>query len=367
MISWKIAEEDKKDILKFLNDAEIGKLNKGKKIGNSRLIKYLDLLKYPFEMFKKPVSKITIKDIEDFEKKISKAKYTDWTKVGIKRALIIYLRWKLGESKATELTGWLDVRKPFKTPDYLTEPEVEKLFKLCKNNQERFLIAVLFDTGCRAEEFHNIRKEDVILPSGNEAFVKIALKEEYSKTKGRTISLYWKNSLNAVKDYLDERIEEGIKANEPIFKSSYDLTRQFLNRLGKKKNKKLHYHLFRHSSATYYATRLNRQELCYRYGWSFSSDMPDVYISRSGMESKQLDEKFKATELEEIEKKFEKDKFEKDKQIETLNKKFNDFTELMESKMIEGRKKQLEVFNSLSKSEQDKYREIWMRMNGLKK
>ena len=57
------------------------------------------------------------------------------------------------------------------------------------------------------------------------------------------------------------------------------------------------YHLFRHSSATYYATKLNRQELCYRYGWRFSSNMPDVYISRAGMESKHLDEKFTQTEL----------------------------------------------------------------------
>jgi hypothetical protein len=40
----------------------------------------------------------------------------------------------------------------------------------------------------------------------------------------------------------------------------------------------LRYHLFRHSSATYSATRLNRQELCYRYGWRFRSNMPDIYI-----------------------------------------------------------------------------------------
>ena len=59
----------------------------------------------------------------------------------------------------------------------------------------------------------------------------------------------------------------------------------------------VHYHLFRHSSTTYYATKLNRQELCYRYGWKFSSNMPDIYISRAGMETKQLDEKFTQTEL----------------------------------------------------------------------
>ena len=59
----------------------------------------------------------------------------------------------------------------------------------------------------------------------------------------------------------------------------------------------LRYHLFRHSSATYYATRLNRQELCYRYGWRFSSNMLDIYISRSGMESKAVEQEFTQTEL----------------------------------------------------------------------
>ncbi len=42
---------------------------------------------------------------------------------------------------------------------------------------------------------------------------------------------------------------------------------------------------------------MNRQELCIRFGWRFASEMPDVYISRSGMESKHLDEKFTQTEL----------------------------------------------------------------------
>jgi hypothetical protein len=56
-------------------------------------------------------------------------------------------------------------------------------------------------------------------------------------------------------------------------------------------------HLFRHSSTTYCATKLNRQELCYRYGWKFSSNMPDIYISRAGMETRTLDQKFTQTEL----------------------------------------------------------------------
>jgi integrase len=127
----------------------------------------------------------------------------------------IFLRWRLGKSKATALTGWLDTRSRPKTPDFLTEAEVEKLYLNCRNAQQRFLIAVLFDSGARAEEFHNIRFEDIYMPEGKDSFVRLALKEEYSKTKGRTIALLWKRSQEAVEAYMAERIAHGIKPAEP--------------------------------------------------------------------------------------------------------------------------------------------------------
>ena len=118
---------------------------------------------------------------------------------------------------------------------------------------------------------------------------------------------------------LNERKEDGIRMDEPIFNKNYDAVRMFLIRLGKKVLKKRIYpHLFRHSSATYLATKLNRQELCYRYGWTFSSNMPDIYISRAGMNNKELDEKFESTELNELKTKLSKEEFER-KICETLN------------------------------------------------
>lgn len=55
---------------------------------------------------------------------------------------------------------------------------------------------------------------------------------------------------------------------------------------------------FRHSSATYYASKLNRQQLCIRYGWAISSRMPDTYFTRSGVDMEELDKKFTGTEVE---------------------------------------------------------------------
>lgn len=304
---WAIASVDKRALLRFLEELELGKVNKGRKISSSRQCKYLDVLRAPLEFFGKPVEKISLRDVEAFEKALSSgglqsrkgAPYGHATQVDMRRALRTFLRWRLGATKALKLTDWFDTRDRFKTPDFLKEADVERLFKACRSAEERFLIAVLFDSGARASELHNIRIEDLELPEGHGNYVRLTLKEEYSKTKGRTISLFWKHSLEAVRDYLRLRQTEGIKSGDPVFTLRYDAARMFLHRIGKKTlGRSIHYHLFRHSSATYYADKMNRQQLCIRYGWAFSSRMPDVYIARAGVDTQELDAKFAAGEIE---------------------------------------------------------------------
>jgi integrase len=304
---WKVPQSVKRELFSFLDDLALGKVNRGKKLSPERQLKYLYALRMPLEFFNKTTARLTLRDIEDFEKalgtgqirnQINGKPFAHSTQVDMRMLLRIFLRWRLGAAKALSLTNWLDTRCRPKTPDFLKEADVEKLYKDCRNAQERFLVAVLFDSGARAEEFHNIRFEDISLPAGKENLVRIALKQEYSKTLGRIIALYWKFSPEAVTDYLAERVAQGIKPADPVFQGNYQASKKRLQRLGKRVlQRAVYYHLFRHSSATYYATQLNRQELCYRYGWRFSSNMPDIYISRAGMETKQLDEKFNQTKM----------------------------------------------------------------------
>ena len=150
MKDWKIAEEDKEDIPKFLEDLSMGKVNRGKKISEARQMKYLSVIKAILEQLGKPVSEITLKDTEALEKWVCNSNYAQSTKSGFFIIFRIYIKWKLGEVKATELTYFFDTKVPKKTPDYLPEADIEKLFKGCKNNEERFVIAVLFDSGARA-------------------------------------------------------------------------------------------------------------------------------------------------------------------------------------------------------------------------
>ena len=367
---WEVPESTKKEVYTFISKAAMGQVQEGKRLSGRTLSKYLSLLKHSLEIVNKPTLKITKTDIEAFDKKLIEKKLSSAR--DYRRVLKIFLRWKIGTDKSRKLAGWLDVRDKVKTPDYLTEIEISKLFKNTKNAPERFLISVLFDAGCRAEEFLNIRYEDIQLPEGNENFVKITLKEEYSKTLGRTISLYWKNSLNSVRDFLKEREQEGIKSSDPVFTSTYDGMRMFLARLGKKVlTKKVYPHLFRHSSATYYATKHNRQELCYRYGWKFSSDMPDIYISRAGMQSKELDEKFKSTELENVEKKMAIVKFENQKKLEGQKEEFKKEIEALKkdnqeiTKNMEGIAEKMRGFVRLLKDD-PKTPELVTEENALK-
>jgi len=338
---WELNNSLKQDLILFLQDLRNGKVNKGVRVSERTCCKYISLLKAPLLHYAKPLKNLKKSDIENFDNGIArdtiksekKKPYSYNMKINMRIAIKTFLGWKLGKVKAEELTENFDTREKEKTPDYLKEIEIEKLFKACKTAQERYLIAVLFDGGCRAEEFLNIRFEDIQMPEGKENFVKITLKEEYSKTMGRTISLFWRYSLEAVRDYVSERIKEGMKSNEQIYTQTYDATRFFLMRLGQRALKRsIHFHLFRHSSATYYSSKLNRQELCYRYGWKFSSNMPDVYISRSGMMNKELEEKFISTELGELKSQLEEEKAKNAIEIEQLKKTLSEVVE--KGKMI---------------------------------
>jgi hypothetical protein len=138
-----------------------------------------------------------------------------------------------------------------------------------------------------------------------------------------------------VKDYLNERLAAGLQPKDPVYCGTYDAMRMFLARLGRSVlGRHVHPHLLRHTSATYYANKLNRQELCYRFGWRFSSDMPDVYIPRAGMETRELDEKFNQTELSTLKddlSRLSRDNHLKDERIQNLEQSIADLTNNFQS------------------------------------
>ncbi len=58
----------------------------------------------------------------------------------------------------------------------------------------------------------------------------------------------------------------------------------------------------RHSSATYWAPKMNRYQFCTKYGWSFKSDMPDRYIKRKGIIFDRIAEKGDTDQVSKLQK-----------------------------------------------------------------
>ncbi|MEK6800789.1 MAG: hypothetical protein AABY05_02550, partial [Nanoarchaeota archaeon] len=259
---WKIDAKDKKDIQEgWMRALQMGELT-GNVVQDGGLSVYLSDMKIALEFFKKSVSKLKEEDIRRLheamvkdelgytrlkreEKTVNgeevittvkcKRPYAKNKKISIRNTLILYLNWKLDE-KAYKFIKILKIKMGGKVKEVYApqEAEVEKILDGCKTNEERYFVDVLFDTGCRAEEFHNIRMEDVIFPKKDENFIKMRVREEYSKTKGRIISCYWKHSTKIITEFYNERLREGAKPTDPIFTKGYPLMRKFLHRLGKR-------------------------------------------------------------------------------------------------------------------------------------
>lgn len=319
--NWKTKET--KNVKNFLRDYELGKIT-DRTSTQGNLMRVLYDLKIGVEHLdnfeRVGVEKFLEDLLRDNIKTKEKKPYALKRKVAILFVLGKYLEWRNPKNNHSNV---LKIKIKIKRNDFetLTEEEVKKLIQEANSIQRKYFIAVMSSGGFRAEEFHNIRYSDIELPKGKEMFVKITIRNQFSKTQGRTISLYDKFVLSIVKKYLAQRKVEGIKPNEPVFKISYNTNRKWLKKFGLKVlGKNLHYHMFRHTSATRLSSKMNRQQLCVYFGWKFSSPMPDVYIQRAGVNMLDIDKQFENSEFEELQQKLESEKFENEKKIKELQK-----------------------------------------------
>lgn len=67
-------------------------------------------------------------------------------------------------------------------------------------------------------------------------------------------------------------------------------------------NKRVTPHILRHSSATYYANHLSHYQLCYRFGWSMASKMPNRYLDREGIFEQETTKIIQTNDISNLEK-----------------------------------------------------------------
>jgi len=310
--------ENKELILRFIRDCRLGKTlkNRQKKvIGEARCLKYIQILKKLSGWFSKPFDKVTQNDMERVVENLESNYYTysstlkngehtkpkplaHSTKLDYKKTLIKFYKWLYGANKyVPELVDWIDTYDIVKEIPAIRRELIERLAQSLPI-RDKAIIMFLFDGGPRAEEFLNIKIRDLTKSDG---IYKVRI--VHSKTKPRTIHL------PIASTYIDMWLNynEGRDPDEYLFPMTYDALRIMLHRVGKKILKKsITPHLLRHSSATYYANLLNHQQLCYRYGWTMASNMPNRYLDREGIFEKETVDVVKKNDLSNFEDKNKK-------------------------------------------------------------
>lgn len=289
-----IIPENKKLILNFLEDCELGKTIKNKakkKVGKHRLSKYLSIMRNLSISFKKPFMEVNQENIEKFIKELEESDYSEATQVDYKKAMKKFWKWLKGNNSFfPDEVSWFDTSIKVKEIPALSKEEIERLIQATPTARGKALVMVMFDSGARIEEFLNIKIKHL---TQKEDYWQIRI--EFSKTKPRTISLPLSTLL------LNNWLKEHPKRDDleaQLFPLEYGAVKMFLKRLGiRVLKKKVYPHLLRHSSATYYCTKLNQYQLCYRYGWSMSSSQPARYIDRQGLNEEKTAELVKFDEI----------------------------------------------------------------------
>jgi integrase/recombinase XerD len=292
MADQAVTERNKRLIRDFLRDCELGKTileGQRKKLGTARLVKYAGMLRKLATWLGKDFDAVSQKEMESFILDLENDRvvrengqaYLPTTKRDYKVTLRKFYKWQLGKNEIyPEIVRWIDTRETQKEIPCLRKREIERLSGLATSIRDRAMLWFLFDSGARVEEFLNIRHRNLEETRGDQGRPIYRVRIEHSKTKPRTILLPIASShLKMYLEFLSKK-----SPDDPLFDFSYGNLAKTLRRLGGRAlDRNVHAHLLRHSSATYYATRLSRAAFCYRFGWSYSSDMPDRYIDREAL------------------------------------------------------------------------------------
>lgn len=335
---------EQKLIDEFIKDCQLGKHCK-KRVGKHRMIRYARDINFFYNYFKKPFSKITENDVEEFFKALDENRirkqngdpYTNSSKNDIVKSLKRFGRWfyRNNIDKYNKLFRWIkEFRENVEIPA-LSREEIERIVEKC-NARDSAIIMFLFDSGARVGEALNVKISDL---TENKKSLKVRIRE--SKTKPRTINIPL--AAKYVRLWLKKHPDKD-NSNAFLFPIDYDSLRLMLKRKGKIIGKNLHPHLLRHSSATFYANLFkNPYKLDYRYGWIIGSDMSRRYIDRDGLldeevnELVDLDENYKLkTELNDLKKK-----------VDWLQKQFPFEVAREEEHVIKGKKYNVEVMKRI--------------------
>jgi len=288
---------NEKIISGLITHLKLGKPLAGRKrvpIGSSTEYKYSRWLPILSGWFDKPFDDLTEEDVDKFRNDLSKDVFRRKDgkpfEINTKRDIEVkMLKTLLTYLNKPELALFVTPYKEYTEIPSLCKEDIEKLVSQCKL-REKVIFQILFDGGFRASEFLNIKYRDISDDNlAKDGYYKIRITR--SKTIPRTVGLTLPLTTDILKEWLDMN-KDKIGTSQPLVDISYRHFNLIIRRMGLKILKqKIIPHQLRHSSATYYCHYLTTYQMCKRYGWRMSSNMPQLYIDREGVDDEKINSK----------------------------------------------------------------------------
>jgi site-specific recombinase XerD len=275
--SSSISDSNKKQVLEFTTHCLADS------VGKNKMSRYLyDLLNISLWL-DKDFEEVTKQDIERILVKLQETKYSEWTKRGYKIILKKFYKWLRKTKSYPDEVEWIKTaikENHKKLPEeILVEEEIKKLLDACTNIRDKALLATIYDSGCRVGELLNLRIKDV---EAVDYGMKVCLAGKTGMRKVLLISAvpYLTEWLN---EHPNKKPEAYLWVKRDGKRISYGRTRSLLADIAKAAHiqKKVNPHNFRHSRATFYASKLREREMMEYFGWR-KSDTVGIYVHLNG-------------------------------------------------------------------------------------
>jgi site-specific recombinase XerD/ribosomal protein L40E len=307
------------------NEEDITKSNKGKIIEYTELMeakglkpsaitKDLYSLYFVAKNIGKNFKDATRQDTIKLCSLISSKEWTEKTKATHRVGLKKFFKWIYGmegKNEYPEVVSWMNTtikKSRTKLPeDLITEEEVEKMLQAADSTRDKALTLLLYETGARIGEILNVRIKHIRFQDGPASYMMLN-----GKTGMRRVTIVASTPLLA--SYVDvhpfkndpEQFLFLTKSNHMNGRRGYTqltyagaakIVKTLAQKAGVKK--RIHPHLFRHSSATRAAKFLTEAQMKTFYGWTSGSNMPAIYVHLSGRDTEDAIKRMHGIQTEE--------------------------------------------------------------------
>ncbi|MFW6196779.1 MAG: tyrosine-type recombinase/integrase [Thermoplasmatota archaeon] len=276
-----ISQKNKKLILDFKRDLSLDGMSKA---WQQNILSRLKIMAQEADFH---FDEATEDDLKDLIEIIQQRDIAERTLVDYKKVLKRFYKW-LNGGEHPQKVSWVtttDKTKNHTLPeDVLTEEDIRKLLENCKTARDKALISLLWETGARIGELIDLKVEDLRdYDHGYQIVID-------GKTGSRRLPLI--SSVPHLRNWLNNHPDpengsplwakiRGKNAGERVgYRYILKMLKETKKRAGLEKP--LNPHHFRHSRATYLASKFKEAQMCEWFGWVQGSDVPGKYVHMSG-------------------------------------------------------------------------------------